>query len=154
MIKGPLFSVCIGHLFLSFKSSTKKSKKHQSFCNGDFETRGIGEPATNGDSPLVLGYTKFIPRWNWHFRIWNSMVGRIKFTFGRPGLFSGAFALSFREGTTTPHTVDWRNPAPVDMVNRLLFTVFHACSVVSPRDFWTINSRNHSEPGGTLQMVS
>ena len=36
-------------------------------------------------------------------------------------------------------TVDGRNPAPVDMVNILLFTGFYTSQVVV-WDFWTINS--------------
>ena len=33
-----------------------------------------------------------------------------------------------------PHTVDGKNPAPVDMVNIPLFTGFHTCQVV--QDFF------------------
>ena len=39
------------------------------------------------------------------------------------------------------HTVDGRNPAPVDMVNITLFTGFYRSQVVVS-DFWTINSIN------------
>ena len=38
------------------------------------------------------------------------------------------------------NTVDGCNPAPVDMVNILLFTAFYTSQVVFSPDFWTINS--------------
>ena len=68
---------------------------------------------------------------------WKWMVGIGSFPFGMA--FSGAFAVSFREGTYLA-TVDGRNPAPVDMVNISLLTVFHTYMlVVVVWDFWTIN---------------
>ncbi len=49
------------------------------------------------------------------------------------------------------HTVDGRNPAPVDMVNIPLFTGFHTCQVV--QDFWTINSSTLIQ-GTTIDFTS
>ena len=78
---------------------------------------------------------------------WKWMVGIRAFPFGM-ACFSGAFAVSFREGTYLA-TVDGRNPAPVDMVNIPLFTGFHTCWVVA-WDFWTINSTVLNLPSGKL----